>query len=675
MPGHAEDKVIVQTMVNDVTFAGVASTHRISDGAPWYCIELAAKDCVAVTAGRASGRIYAIARNAPEDFAAPETVPAGVLAPLGVVREIERLDQSPQGFEIEFALSRASPDAPSQVHLLQARPIAVQASLPHSSFAPATSTLPNLNFLLENDSCPMVKGRTTVLSLMADWNPAELISSHPRPLSLSLFEHLISDSTWWQARATLGYAQMPATGLSLLHPLAGRPWVDVRRSANSLLPAGLPAPVATDLIEHWIENLRQHPERHDKVEFSVFRTVKDFYGIDEVRSRWAFGLSRADLELWDGKLGQLGRELADRSAASPLMSHLAIIDSLHRRSVSGLGWQALLQNCRLAAFSFSVLARLAFVAQAQLQSATVRGALDMARAMQLKTATRSTPFLNQAQGSEDDLWQMHGCMRPGSFDITQLTWSEQTWRTPPQPTASAETHFNFNVGEHRAMSSLLREAHYNLTPEQWLAFVQDTSRAREWGKFVLGRQLSACLDAIADTMTAQGLDREQASWLRLEQIDAGLAMDSTGRRASWSEQLDQACSLYAAQSRVIVSPVLRQPSDRLLADSLGLMPNFIGHQVVHGRVAVLDSQHARPTPELTNAIVVIDKADPGFDWLFHCKIAGLITAWGGANSHMAIRCAEFKLSAAIGCGEAVLRQAQRASHARIDPQAGGLWLQ
>ncbi len=674
MPGHAKDKVIVQHMVNEVMFAGVASTHRISDGAPWFCIELAAKDCVAVTAGRASGRMYAIARNAPVDFVVPGIVPAEVLAPLSLVREIEQLIGDPQGFEIEFAVSSASPDAPSQVHLLQARPITVPPMQPSFSATQATSTLPDLNFLQEADSCQMVKGRATVLSLMSDWNPAELIGCHPRPLSLSLFEHLVSDSTWWQARATLGYAQVPAAGLALLHPLAGRPWVDVRRSANSLLPAGLPASIATYLIDHWIENLRQHPERHDKVEFTVFRTVKDFYSMDEVRRRWAPGLVRTDLALWDRKLGQIGRELVNRSESSPLMLHLATIDALHRCTLSGLTWPALLHNCKLAAFAFSVLARLAFVAQAQLQSAIVRGAVDVARAMQLRASARSTPVLNQIQGNEADLWQMHGSMRPGSFDITQLTWAEQAWDTPPS-TASSDTHFSFSAVEHRAMSSLLRDAHYDLTPEQWLAFAQDASRAREWGKFVLGRQLSACLDGIAGTMSAEGLDREQASWLSLAQIDAGLALDSTRRPAFWREQIGQASSSYAAQAQVIVSPVLRQTSDRLLADSLGIMPNFIGRQVAQGRIAVLDAKHARPTPELTNAIVVIDKADPGFDWLFHCKIAGLITAWGGANSHMAIRCAEFKLSAAIGCGEAVLRQANRASYGRIDPQAGGLWLQ
>ena len=48
---------------------------------------------------------------------------------------------------------------------------------------------------------------------------------------------------------------------------------------------------------------------------------------------------------------------------------------------------------------------------------------------------------------------------------------------------------------------------------------------------------------------------------------------------------------------------------------------------------------------------MIESADPGFDWIFSHDIAGLVTHFGGANSHMAIRCAEFGLPAAIGCGE------------------------
>ena len=54
---------------------------------------------------------------------------------------------------------------------------------------------------------------------------------------------------------------------------------------------------------------------------------------------------------------------------------------------------------------------------------------------------------------------------------------------------------------------------------------------------------------------------------------------------------------------------------------------------------------------IKNKIVMIENADPGFDWIFAHKISGLVTKYGGVNSHMAIRCAELDIPAAIGCGE------------------------
>ena len=57
--------------------------------------------------------------------------------------------------------------------------------------------------------------------------------------------------------------------------------------------------------------------------------------------------------------------------------------------------------------------------------------------------------------------------------------------------------------------------------------------------------------------------------------------------------------------------------------------------------------------DLNKKIVLIENADPGFDWLFSFDINGLITKFGGANSHMSIRCNELKIPAAIGVGEKI----------------------
>jgi phosphoenolpyruvate-protein kinase (PTS system EI component) len=78
------------------------------------------------------------------------------------------------------------------------------------------------------------------------------------------------------------------------------------------------------------------------------------------------------------------------------------------------------------------------------------------------------------------------------------------------------------------------------------------------------------------------------------------------------------------------------------------LPNFIGENKVLAEV--IQIKDADPT-ELSGKVVMIPQADPGYDWLFGHNIAGLITQYGGANSHMAIRSAEIGLPAAIGVGE------------------------
>ena len=70
---------------------------------------------------------------------------------------------------------------------------------------------------------------------------------------------------------------------------------------------------------------------------------------------------------------------------------------------------------------------------------------------------------------------------------------------------------------------------------------------------------------------------------------------------------------------------------------------------------------------LKNKIIIIESADPGYDWIFGKKISGLITMFGGANSHMAIRASELNLPAAIGIGKVKFEQLISSSHIKLDP--------
>ena len=76
--------------------------------------------------------------------------------------------------------------------------------------------------------------------------------------------------------------------------------------------------------------------------------------------------------------------------------------------------------------------------------------------------------------------------------------------------------------------------------------------------------------------------------------------------------------------------------------------NYITRLVACGELVFIDQSNKN---RLNGKIVAIPSADPGYDWLFSHNITGLITQYGGANSHMAIRCAEMNIPAAIGVGE------------------------
>lgn len=663
LPGVPNDQVMVQRMVENVVMAGVASTHRIHDGAPWYCIEISDGDSASVTAGRSTGRLHAILRDAVDQPETLQQIRADVRLALELLREIEAIHLG-QPLEIEFALGACDVTAVKPfVYLLQVRPI-VQSQWCHK---PRQMPLPNMDFLLEPDPCSEVCGPQTALSLMSDWNPAELLGAHPRPLAMSLFQHLISDGVWWQSRAELGYLNVPKTNISLLHVWLGRPMVDVRRSANSLLPADLPVELSTRLVHHFIEMLKARPELHDKVEFEIYRTARDFMCRSDLSAQWSDVLGVKSWNQWEDALGHLTIRLTSMAADSPFRQHWEHICQLSITPPDLHNWRMRLKRSRLGSHAFAALARLAFIGEAQLRSAIQRGALSPDRVLLVKGAARQR-FAGPARAGQVD-WDAY--QRPSSFDIRQLPVPAS--HSVGQCNVKAKHHsFVLSREENRALTLLLRETELPLTASEWVEFVQATASAREWAKHVFTADLSVALELIAAEFQGIGLDREAASWLRLDQLVASPA-DPQQRRLLWNDWAQEAQTLHASEAMQVVSPVLWHPAQRHVVDSFNTLPNFVGWQMAKGHL-VIEPQADHPATELRHAIVLLRQADPGFDWLFNHQIAGLITVWGGANSHMAIRCAERGLAAAIGCGEHVLVRAHKARQATIDPAGGGLWL-
>ena len=98
-------------------------------------------------------------------------------------------------------------------------------------------------------------------------------------------------------------------------------------------------------------------------------------------------------------------------------------------------------------------------------------------------------------------------------------------------------------------------------------------------------------------------------------------------------------------------------------------PNFIGSSNITADCLDLTDQSDTQGLKVAGRIVLIPQADPGYDWLL-AKGSRDGDPYGGANSHMAIRAAEFGLPAAIGIGEQRYRELVRANVIELSPANG-----
>ena len=131
----------------------------------------------------------------------------------------------------------------------------------------------------------------------------------------------------------------------------------------------------------------------------------------------------------------------------------------------------------------------------------------------------------------------------------------------------------------------------------------------------------------------------------------------------------QAEAEYDLSQAIKLPYLITDPADVHVVPLLKSRPNYVTQKSVEAEVVFLSGQAVAPQ-SLEGKIVLIEGADPGYDWIFMSALRGLITKFGGANSHMAIRCAELGIPAAIGCGEQIFATALEASALCLDCGAG-----
>ena len=91
-----------------------------------------------------------------------------------------------------------------------------------------------------------------------------------------------------------------------------------------------------------------------------------------------------------------------------------------------------------------------------------------------------------------------------------------------------------------------------------------------------------------------------------------------------------------------IPEIIVEPNNVFIGASVVSVPNFVTYSDVTADSVIINNKDKNLN--LKGKIVLIESADPGYDWIFAHGIKGLITKYGGVNSHMAIRCTRIKYS-------------------------------
>lgn len=657
--------------MDTVQCAGVAFTIDPNNGGNYYVINYDTSGSTdSITDGSAMGNLYYCFKSA-------DTIPKDVYL-AEICRALKSLEElfGTNRLDVEFAFYN------DELYIFQVRPLCVNVMLADVNQQQALLLRIHDKIKQLNRPQPFLYGKNIILGIMPDWNPAEMIGTHPHKLAISLYKEIITDSVWAYQRDNYGY--MNLRSFPLMMDFCGFPYIDVRVSFNSFIPADLDSPIAEKLVNYYLEQLKNHPEKHDKVEFDIVFSCYTFDLPKRINILLEYGFSRDEIHAIVSSLKRLTNNII-HSKSGLWRKDVKKIEILKNRyeavvhsnldDIAKIYW--LLEDCkRYGTLPFAGLARAGFIAVQLLRSMVAEDIINQKEYddfMNDLSTISSQMREDFYELSQNDFLYKYGHLRPGTYDITSLRYDEQPeryfkWNDSLEDVSvcgyNEAKRFKLSLEQYEHIQQVLQKHGLNDNVLGLFSFIKSAIEGRESSKFVFTRNLSKVLQLIGKRGEKLGFSLEDSSFIDIK-IFQELYQSSANEKDLWERCIENNKREYEKSQSLVLPPLITAPDDVQDFFIPDTQPNFITQNTVEGEIVNINNKFE---VSIDGKIAVIASADPGFDWIFSHNIVAFITEYGGINSHMAIRAAELNIPAVIGVGRKLYEKISKAK--AIEIQAG-----
>ena len=245
----------------------------------------------------------------------------------------------------------------------------------------------------------------------------------------------------------------------------------------------------------------------------------------------------------------------------------------------------------------------------------------------------------------------YGHLRPGTYDIMSKRYDEKNYfnfdkKLNPK---ILKHQFKFNNKQKRKIQKLLKKYFNNMDFDSFINYLKTAIALREYSKFIFTKSVSHILAIISKFSRSNNLNDKISS-----NIPINYFLKDRIKKKELIDIFRKNNDFHEITNSLKLPQIIHEDTSPYIAPFQINIPNFITSKKIEGKTKNITNNTINE--KLDNKIVLIEGADPGYDWIFSHKIKGLVTKFGGANSHMAIRSSEFEIPAAIGCGENIFNE-------------------
>jgi phosphohistidine swiveling domain-containing protein len=458
-------------------------------------------------------------------------------------------------------------------------------------------------------------------------------------------------------------------------------------SFNSLIPQNCNKNLRKKLLRFFLRKFAENPFLHDKVEFEILFTCYDTATDFRLRELNNFGFTKNEIKNLKTSLREFTNNLIrdfpklfdrfnqsyEKLTRNREKCVLELANSKKNYSDYLLAAQKLLTDCRkYGIIPFSAVARIAFIGTAILRGLKSNSVLEpeIFDDFLSSITTPLSEFKNEIGKFVDGVvskkyfLEKYGHLRPGTYDITIPRYDKNQDYLKNIKFPSKNKSKKMSKINEKRINEILENHQLKFKEVTFLEFLRQSVTQRENLKFEFTKNLSQALEYIAIAGEKLGFSREEMSNLEFSDIMKFSTKNRQHLVSTWKKKSDRKNMVKKLNEYFLLPSIIFSEDDFQVIRSYVAKPNYITKKRITANVLILNPKNK--IPNIENKIVIIENADPGYDWIFAKNPKGLITKYGGIASHMAIRCGEIGMPAVIGCGEMLFEKLKIAEKLSLD---------